>query len=78
MVWLASILLFVVLGAGAIGFVLYRRSFDADDSPAQELPPDMLIALGRANDAALGRRARENEEPASQGIWRDDGGQTPQ
>ena len=57
MAWIASLFLFAVLGAGAIGIAMYRRSIREDDTPAQELPPDMLIALGRANDAARGRRA---------------------
>jgi hypothetical protein len=82
MAWVASFLLFLVLVAGAIGFLLYRRSINADDEPVQELPADVLIALGRANEAALGRRSSKNEADAQtdapRSIWRDDGGQTPQ
>jgi hypothetical protein len=55
MAWVASILLMLVLGAAAVGLALYRRSIHADDENVRELPPEMLIALGRANDAARGR-----------------------
>jgi hypothetical protein len=60
MAWVASILLVLVLGAGAVGVALYRRSIHGDDEPVRELPPDVLIALGRANDAA---RSRAEADP---------------
>lgn len=61
MAWVASILLMLVLGAAAVALALYRRSIHADDEPVRELPPDMLIALGRANDAARSRAELEQE-----------------
>jgi hypothetical protein len=57
MAWVASLLLFAVLAAAAVGLAWYRRSIRADDESARELPPDVLIALGRANDAARKDRA---------------------
>jgi hypothetical protein len=63
MAWIASLLLFAVLGAGAIGIAMYRRSIRADDIETRELPPDVLIALGRANDAALGDRGGPERDP---------------
>jgi hypothetical protein len=59
MAWVASILLVLVLGAAAVALALYRRSIHADDEQVRELPPDMLIALGRANDAARNRAETE-------------------
>lgn len=59
MAWVASILLVLVLGAAAVAVALYRRSIQADDEPVRELPPDVLIALGRANDAARARAKPE-------------------
>jgi hypothetical protein len=52
MAWIASLLLFAVLGAGAIGIAMYRRSIRADDVETRELPPDVLIALGRTTPHA--------------------------
>jgi hypothetical protein len=59
MAWVASILLVLVLGAAGVAVALYRRSIHADDAQIQELPPDMLIALGRAKDAARSRAEPE-------------------
>jgi hypothetical protein len=67
MAWVASILLVLVLGAAAVGLALYRRSIHADDEHVRELPPDMLIALGRANDAARSRAEIEQGATDGQG-----------
>ena len=67
MAWVASLLLFAVLAAGAIGLALYRRSIHSDDVETRELPPDVLIALGRANDAALGDRGGPERGPDEEG-----------
>jgi hypothetical protein len=64
MAWVASLLLLLLLGGGIAAMAVYRRSIRQDDSLVRELPPEMLIALGRANEAARdgggnGDRARE-------------------
>jgi hypothetical protein len=56
MAWVASLLLLLLLGGGIAAMAVYRRSMRQDDSPVRELPPEMLIALGRANEASLGGR----------------------
>jgi len=52
MALVASLLLVLVLAASVVALVVYRRSLRDDDTTSKELPPDLLIALGRAHDAA--------------------------
>jgi len=77
MIWVASLLTFVVVAGGLIGVAVMRRTL-RDDAPAHELPPDVLIAIARSHDAALTSRqtdvAAQHDipEPArSTGPFRD-------
>jgi hypothetical protein len=56
MVWVASFLLFLVVAGGLFGIVAFRNRLRDDGEGVRELPPDVLIALARANEA---RRSRE-------------------
>lgn len=76
MIWVASLLTFVVVAGGLIGIAVMRRTL-RDDAPAHELPPDVLIAIARSHDAALTSRQTDPAqhdipEPAqSTGPFRD-------
>ncbi len=59
MVWVASMLLFIVLIGGLAALLIYRRSLEDDESAAEmQVPAEVLIARARAHDAV-----RENRTP---------------
>jgi hypothetical protein len=77
MIWVASLLTFVVVVGGLIGIAVMRRKL-RDDAPAHELSPDVLIAIARSHDAKLTSRQanvatrQDIPEPArSNGPFRD-------
>ena len=77
MIWVASLLSFLVVGCGLIGIAVMRRKL-RDDAPAHELAPDVLIAIARAHDAELTSRKtdvatqHDGPEPAqANGPFRD-------
>ena len=78
MVWVASLLMFLIVGGGLIGIALVRHKLRSDDPAVQELPPDVLIAMARSREAELASRNTDvaaplaAEEPAhTQGPFRD-------
>ncbi len=60
MVWVASLLVFVLIGGGLVAMAAVRRRLRDDDSEVRELPPDMLISIARAHDADIARRASDD------------------
>ena len=56
MVWVASLLTFLVVGGGFVGIAVVRHRLRSDDSAMQELPPDMLVAIARSREAELASR----------------------
>ena len=79
MVWVASLLMFLIVGGGLIGIAVVRHKLRSDDPAVQELPPDVLIAMARSREAELASRKVDaapqrdaEEEPAhTQGPFRD-------
>ncbi len=64
MVWVGSLLLFLVVGAGLVALAWYRKSLHDDGEKRESLPPEILIDLARANEAALRRHADEGDPSA--------------
>lgn len=62
MAWIASFLVFALLGGGLIGLAVIRRRLRDDDEAVRELPPDVLISIARAHDAELARRSTGNQQ----------------
>ena len=61
--WLGTLLLLLLLGAGAVALARYRRALrDDSEPPSIEVPPEVLIARARAHEAAL--RARSGDTDA--------------
>jgi len=56
MVWVASLLTFLLVGGGFVGIAVVRRKLRSDDAAVQELPPDMLVAIARSREAELASR----------------------
>ena len=70
MVWLASLLMFLVIGGGLVALAVFRHRLRNEDADVREIPPDVLIAMARSREAELasrraGRAApRDDAEPA--------------
>ena len=60
MIWVASLLMFLVIGGGLVGVAVMRRKL-RDDAAVHELPPDVLIAIARSHDAKLTPRKSDVE-----------------
>jgi hypothetical protein len=57
MVFVASLLVFGLIGGGLFALAVVRNRLRDEDEGARELPPEVLISIARAHDAELARRA---------------------
>ncbi len=57
MVFVASLLVFGLIGGGLFALAVVRNRLRDEDEGARELPPEVLISIARAHDAVLARRA---------------------
>lgn len=66
MVWLASLLMFLLVAGGLIGIAVFRHKLRSDDDEVEQLPPDVLISIARSREAELAARKTDVAPPRAE------------